>query len=56
MQFWPTFFVVRPPKNGLHFFFCKPWVPFFEVKQRWAPFLPKFSGILFGFSGILPKF
>ena len=36
---------------------------FFEVKQRWAPFLPKFSGIfsrnlgiLFGFSGILPKF
>ena len=29
---------------------------FFEVKQLWAPFLPKFSGILFGFSGILPKF
>jgi len=36
---------------------------FFEVKQPWAPFLPKFSGIfsghlgiLFGFSGIFPKF
>jgi len=36
---------------------------FFEVKQRWAPFLPKLSGIfsthlgiLFGFSGILPQF
>jgi len=36
---------------------------FFEVKQRWAPFLPKFLvffldilGVLFGFSGILPKF
>jgi len=35
----------------------------FEVKQCWAPFLPRFSGIsprhlgiLFGFSGILPKF
>jgi len=50
-------------KNGLHLFFCKPWAPFFVVKQRWAPFLPRFSGIsprclgiLFGFSEILPKF
>jgi len=37
-------------KNGLHLFFCKPWAQFFEVKQGWAPFLPRFSGILFGFS------
>jgi len=50
-------------KKDLHLFFCKYWVPFFEVKQRWAPFLPRFSGILPrycgilpGFSGILPKF
>jgi len=35
----------------------------FEVKQCWAPFLPRFAGILprylgtlLGFSGILPKF
>jgi len=25
-------------------FLCKPWAPFFEVKQRWAPFSPGFSG------------
>jgi len=36
-------------KKGLHVFFCKPWAPFFEIKQRWVPFLP-------GFSGILPRF
>jgi len=29
--------------------FCKPWAPFFEIKQRWVPFSP-------GFSGILPRF
>jgi len=28
----PNVFVVWPPKNGLHLFFCKPWAPFFEVK------------------------
>jgi len=38
-------------KKGLHVFFCKPWAPFFEVKQRWAPFLLGFSGILPRFSG-----
>ena len=50
-------------KNGLHLFFCKPWAPFFEAKQRWASFFPRFSrilptyiGLLFGFSKILPKF
>jgi len=55
--------LVWPPENGLHLFFCKHWAPFLEVKQRWAPFFPRFSrilsrylGILFGFSGILPKF
>jgi len=36
-------------KKGLHVFFCKPWAPFFEVKQRLVPFLP-------GFLGILPRF
>jgi len=53
---------VRPPKNGLHLFFCKRWAAFFEVKH-WAPFLPrfeeilpKFSDILLDFSGNLPGF
>jgi len=43
-----TFFGVTP-KKGLHVFYCKPWAPFFEVKQRSAPFLR-------GFSGMLPSF
>ena len=50
-------------KNGLHLFICKCLGPFFEVTHRWAPFLPRLSGIflgylgiLFGFSGILPRF
>ena len=30
--------------------------PLFEVKQRWALFLPGVAGILPGFSGILSKF
>jgi len=30
-------------------FLCKPWAPFFEVKQRCTPFLP-------GLSGLLPRF
>ena len=42
--------LVWSPKNGLHVSFCKPWVPFFEVKQRWAPFIPGFSGIFLRFS------
>jgi len=42
-------FLVLNAKKDLHVFFCKPWAPFFEVKQRWVPFLP-------GFSGILPRF
>jgi len=29
--------------NGVHVFFCKCWALFFEVKQRWAPFLSIFS-------------
>jgi len=36
-------------KKSLNVFFCKPLVPFFEVKERWLLFLP-------GFSGILPRF
>jgi len=54
--------LVWPPKNGLRLFFCKFWVLFFEIKQRWGPFFPRFSGIFprylgifFGFSWILPK-
>jgi len=43
-------------KKVLIVFFCKHWTPFFEVKQRWAPFLPWFSGILPRFSEVLPKF
>jgi len=31
-------------------FLCKLGAPFFEVKQRWAPFLRGFSGHLPGFS------
>jgi len=42
-------FLVWPPKKGRRVFFCKPWAPFFEIRQRWVPFLP-------GFSGILPNF
>jgi len=30
-------------KNGLHAFFCKRQTSCFEVKQRWAPFLPGFK-------------
>ena len=40
-------------KKGL---FCKRWAPFFEGKQRWVPFLPRFSGIPPEFSEVLPKF
>jgi len=40
----------------LHLFFCKRRAAFFEVKQRWAPFLPRFSGILPRNLGILPDF
>jgi len=39
------------------------WVPFSQIKARWAPFLlaflgslPRFSGILRRFSQILPRF
>jgi len=43
-------FLVWSPKKGLHVFFHKLWVWFLEVKQRWAPFIPGFSGILLRFS------
>jgi len=33
----------------LRVIFCKPWAPFFEVKQGWAPFSR-------GFSGMFPRF
>ena len=55
-KFLPTVFVVWPPKNALfHLFICKPWAPFFEVKQRWAPFLPRFS-FCSDFQGFCPDF
>jgi len=44
-----TFFGVTF-KKGLNVFFCKPWAPFFEVKQRWEPLLRESSGILPRFS------
>ena len=50
------YFLEWTPKNGLNLFFCKLWAPFFEVKQRWSPFLSGLSGILPRYSGILPKF
>ena len=63
MQLLPTVFLCDLLKNGFTCFPANVGEEFFEVKQHWAPFLPKFSrifsrnfGILFGFSGILPKF
>jgi len=43
-------------EDGLHVFFCKRWAPFFEIKQRWTPFVPGFSRVLSIFSGILLGF
>ena len=44
-------------------FFCKLWAPFFEVKQRWTPFLPVLGGFYpdfqtfcQNFPGICPHF
>ena len=53
VQLLPTVFVVWLPTKRPSLVFLQPWAPFGEVKQRWAPFLPRFSGILFGFSEIL---
>jgi len=53
-------FLVWPPKNCLHVFLCKPWASYFEIKQRWAPFLPGFSERHFYpdflFVKLLPRF
>jgi len=51
-----TFFWYDLQQKGLHVFFYKCWVLLFEIKQRWAPFLPRFLGILPSFSGICPDF
>jgi len=63
VQLLPTVFSVTFQKMVFTCFPANVRGEFFEVKQRWAPFLPKFSGIfsrnlgiLFGFLGILPKF
>jgi len=42
--------------KGLHLFLCKRCAPLFEVKQRWEPFLPRFSEILPRYLDILPGF
>jgi len=62
-NFFRPFFSVTFQKMVFTCFFANVGGEFFEVKQRWAALLPKFSGIfsrnlgiLFGFSGILPKF
>jgi len=56
-------FLVGHPKIGLHLFFCKHWASFCEVKERWEPFLPRFSeiwprylGICSDFQGFCPNF
>jgi len=41
--------------KGLYLFY-KLWAPFLEVKQRWAPFLSRFSAIFAQFSVICPDF
>ena len=49
-------FLVWPPKKDLHVFFCKRWAPFLEVKQRWVPFVPGFSGFCPYFEWFCPDF
>jgi len=40
-------FLVWPLRNSVFICFSeKPWASFFEVTQRWAPYLPRFSRIL----------
>ena len=46
-------FLMWPPIKGLYLFFCKRWKPFFEVKQRLAPF---FHGFCPDFQGYCPDF
>jgi len=68
-KLWRPFFGLTSKKE-LHVLLWKRWAPFFQVKQRWAPFspvfleimprfsrvLPRIIGILHRFSGILPRF
>ena len=49
-------FLFWPPKKVLICFFWKYRAPFFEVKQRWVPFLPRFSAIVPRYLKILPRF
>jgi len=51
-----TFFCATSKKNVFICFFENRWASVFEVTQRWAPFLPGFSGISLRFSGILSKY
>jgi len=48
---WRHFFCFNLQKRS-SLFFCKPWGPFFEVKQRWAPFYPDFQGFCLNFQQI----
>ena len=49
-------FLFWPQKKVLICFFWKYRAPFFEVKQRWVPFLPRFSAIVPRYLKILPRF
>jgi len=49
-------FMVGPPQQKPSYVFLQTLGPFFESKQRWAPFLAGFSAILLRFSGICPDF
>ena len=43
-----------PPKIGLHVILQTLGAIFFQIKPRWAPFLPRFSRIYQRFSQVLP--
>jgi len=49
-------FLVWSPRKGLCVFFCKHWARFFEIKQRWSPFLPGFRRICPDFQGFYQDF
>ena len=48
-------FLLWPPKKDLRVFFCKLWVPFLEMKQRWVPFFQDFAQIFRYLSRIFDK-
>jgi len=50
------FIVWLPKKEVFNLFFCKRRAPCFEVKQCWAPVLPRCSGICIDIQGYCPDF